>query len=179
MLIWALDNPAPANYLIISGDIDLSTALHKLSLRSYNILLVHPPQVSPSSPAVALSTLPIPTKIASVLVNSNYAVSIFAYGDINRIPRPIQHALSNIPADVKDRGKNILVDMLIWALDNTAPANYLIISGDIDLSTALQKLSLRSCNILLAHPPQVSPSFFAAAKVVWRWTILSAGGGPL
>ncbi|CAJ1872720.1 unnamed protein product [Sphenostylis stenocarpa] len=202
MLIWALDNTAPANYLIISGDIDLSTALQKLSLRSYNILLAHPPQVSPSffaaakvvwrwtilSPAVALSKLSIPTtlppllnpplseqKIASVLVNSNYAVSIFAYGDINRIPRPIQHALSNIPADVKDRGKNILVDMLIWALDNTAPANYLIISGDIDLSTALQKLSLRSYNILLAHPPQVSPSFFAAAKVVWRWTILSAG----
>ncbi|CAJ1872638.1 unnamed protein product [Sphenostylis stenocarpa] len=126
--------------------------------------------------------------IASALVNSNCigAVSIFAYGDINRILRPIQHALSStgvalnhIPADVKDRDKNILVDMLIWALDNPAPVNYLIISGDINLSTALHKLNLRSYNILLVHPPQVSPSLFAAAKVVWRWTILSAGGGPL
>ncbi|CAJ1873731.1 unnamed protein product [Sphenostylis stenocarpa] len=127
--------------------------------------------------------------ITSALVNSNYrgAVSISAYGDTNRIPPPIQHALSStgvalnhIPAGVKDASdRKILVDMLLWAIDNPAPANYLLISGDRDFSNALHQLSMRRYNILLAHPPQISPSLFAAAKVVWLWTTLSAGGGPL
>ena len=73
----------------------------------------------------------------------------------------------------------ILVDMLLWAVDNPAPANYLLISGDTNFSNALHQLSLRKYNILLAHPPHVSPSLAAAAKVVWLWTTLSAGGPPL
>ena len=38
MLFWAVDNPAPANYLLISGDRDFSNALHQLRMRRYNIL---------------------------------------------------------------------------------------------------------------------------------------------
>ncbi|CAJ1873496.1 unnamed protein product [Sphenostylis stenocarpa] len=96
-------------------------------------------------------------------------------------------ALNHIPADnhvqirtcVKDASnKKILVDMLP-AIDNLVPANYLLVSGDRDFSNALHQLSIRRYNILLAHPPQVSPSLFAAAKVVWLWTTLSAGSGPL
>ncbi|CAJ1872891.1 unnamed protein product [Sphenostylis stenocarpa] len=69
--------------------------------------------------------------------------------------------------------------MLLWAVDNPAPANYLLISGHRDFSNALHQLNMRRYNILLVHPPQVSPSLLAAAKVVWLWTTLFADGDPL
>ncbi|ONK63140.1 uncharacterized protein A4U43_C07F11820 [Asparagus officinalis] len=46
MLFWAVDNPPPANYLLISGDRDFSNALHQLRMRRYNILLAQPVNVS-------------------------------------------------------------------------------------------------------------------------------------
>ncbi|XP_020262872.1 meiosis arrest female protein 1 homolog, partial [Asparagus officinalis] len=46
MLFWAVDNPPPANYLLISGDRDFSNALHQLRMRRYNILLAQPVTVS-------------------------------------------------------------------------------------------------------------------------------------
>ena len=75
--------------------------------------------------------------------------------------------------------KKILVDMLFWAVDNPAPANYLLISGDRDFSSALHQLRLRRYNILLAQPLQASAPLIAAARSVWLWTSLSAGGPPL
>lgn len=53
MLFWAIDNPPPANYLLISGDRDFSNALHKLVMRRYNILLAQPPNVSQALTAAA------------------------------------------------------------------------------------------------------------------------------
>ncbi|XP_010234983.1 meiosis regulator and mRNA stability factor 1 [Brachypodium distachyon] len=53
MLFWAIDNPPPANYLLISGDRDFSNALHKLKMRRYNILLAQPPNVSQTLTAAA------------------------------------------------------------------------------------------------------------------------------
>ncbi|VAH27568.1 unnamed protein product [Triticum turgidum subsp. durum] len=55
MLFWAIDNPPPANYLLISGDRDFSNALHKLKMRRYNILLAQPPNVSQTLTAAAKS----------------------------------------------------------------------------------------------------------------------------
>lgn len=55
MLFWAIDNPPPANYLLISGDRDFSNALHKLTMRRYNILLAQPPNVSQALTAAAKS----------------------------------------------------------------------------------------------------------------------------
>ncbi|KAJ0976475.1 hypothetical protein J5N97_018440 [Dioscorea zingiberensis] len=53
MLFWAVDNPPPANYLLISGDRDFSYALHQLGMRRYNILLAHAPNVSQALVAAA------------------------------------------------------------------------------------------------------------------------------
>lgn len=75
--------------------------------------------------------------------------------------------------------KKILVDMLFWAVDNPAPANYLLISGDRDFSNALHQLRMRRYNILLAQPLKASAALIAAAKSVWLWTSLVAGGFPL
>ncbi|PRQ45070.1 putative meiosis arrest female protein [Rosa chinensis] len=131
----------------------------------------------------------IAQNISSALVKMNYCgpVSISAYGDTNRIPASVQHALSStgialnhVPAGVKDASdKKILVDMLFWAVDNPAPCNYLLISGDRDFSNALHQLRMRRYNILLAQPQKASAPLIAAAKSVWLWTSLSAGGPPL
>ncbi|KAK7392122.1 hypothetical protein VNO78_20550 [Psophocarpus tetragonolobus] len=131
----------------------------------------------------------IAQNISSALVRMNYCgpVSISAYGDTTRITATVQHALSStgislnhVPAGVKDASdKKILVDMLFWAVDNPAPANYLLISGDRDFSNALHQLRLRRYNILLAQPQKASAPLVAAAKNVWLWTSLLAGGPPL
>nr|KYP71737.1 hypothetical protein KK1_011007 [Cajanus cajan] len=121
--------------------------------------------------------------ITTALVNMNYVgpLTISAYGDTTRIPRPIQHALSStgvslnhVPSTSAD--KRILVDMLLWAVDNPAPANYLLISGDREFSNALHQLSMRRYNILLAQPPHLPR--LAAARLLWHWATLSAGGSP-
>ncbi|KAL0436036.1 UNVERIFIED_CONTAM: hypothetical protein Sradi_0311500 [Sesamum radiatum] len=119
----------------------------------------------------------IAQNISSALVKMNYCgpVTISAYGDTTRIPTSTQHALSStgialnhVPAGVKDASdKKILVDMLFWAVDNPAPANYLLISGDRDFSNALHQLRMRRYNILLAQPTKASAALVAAAKCVW------------
>ncbi|KAM7274615.1 hypothetical protein ACFE04_016481 [Oxalis oulophora] len=131
----------------------------------------------------------IAQNISSALVKMNYCgpVSISAYGDTNRINPTVQQALSStgialnhVPAGVKDASdKKILVDMLFWAVDNPAPANFMLISGDRDFSNALHQLRMRRYNILLAQPQKASAPLVAAAKSVWLWTNLLAGGPPL
>ncbi|KAI5658339.1 hypothetical protein M9H77_27132 [Catharanthus roseus] len=131
----------------------------------------------------------IAQNISSALVKINYCgpVSISAYGDTTRISPSIQQALNStgialnhVPAGVKDASdKKILVDMLFWAVDNPAPANYLLISGDRDFSNALHQLRMRRYNILLAQPQRASVPLIAAAKSVWLWTSLVTGGPPL
>ncbi|KAG6418103.1 hypothetical protein SASPL_120302 [Salvia splendens] len=131
----------------------------------------------------------IAQNISSALVKMNYCgpVSVSAYGDTTRISPAVQQALNStgvalnhVPAGAKDASdKKILVDMLFWAVDNPAPANYLLISGDRDFSNALHQLRMRRYNILLAQPQKASAPLLAAAKSVWLWTSLVAGGPPL
>ncbi|WJX79914.1 hypothetical protein P8452_62986 [Trifolium repens] len=130
----------------------------------------------------------IAQNITAALFNSNFhgPLSISAYGDTTRLPPHVQHALSStgvslhhVPAGVKDASdKKILVDMLLWAVDNPAPANYLLISGDRDFSNALHQLRMRRYNVLLAQPFCASAPLTAAAKFVWSWPVLIAGGPP-
>ncbi|KAK2976334.1 hypothetical protein RJ640_008788 [Escallonia rubra] len=131
----------------------------------------------------------IAQNITTALVKMGYCgpVSISAYGDTNGIPSSVQQALNStgiglnhVPAGVKDASdKKILVDMLFWAVDNPAPGNYLLISGDRDFSNALHQLRMRRYNILLAQPQRASAPLLAAAKSVWLWTSLLAGGPAL
>ncbi|CAN8277380.1 unnamed protein product [Cochlearia groenlandica] len=131
----------------------------------------------------------IAQNIASALLKMGYGgpVSISAYGDTNLIPNDVQKALSStgvglnhVPAGVKDASdKKILVDMCLWAADNPAPANFMLISGDRDFSYALHQLRMRRYNILLAQPPHASAPLAAAAKNIWLWTSLASGGSPL
>lgn len=128
----------------------------------------------------------IAQNISSALSKHDYRgpVSISAFGDTHCLPANIQHALSStgialnhVPAGIKDASdKRILVDMLFWAVDNSAPANYLLISGDRDFANALHQLSMRRYNILLAHPTlNIPPSLSGAATIIWLWTSLARG----
>lgn len=70
----------------------------------------------------------------------------------------------------------MLVDMLFWAFDNPPPGNYLLISGDQDLSDLLHRLRMKRYDILLVRPPNASSQVLAAAaKKVWLWENLTAG----
>lgn len=68
--------------------------------------------------------------------------------------------------------------MLLWVLENPAPANLMLISGDGDFSYALNRLRMRRYNILLAHPLQASPFLVASARTSWMWKSLIASGCP-
>ncbi|KAK2966790.1 hypothetical protein RJ640_008793 [Escallonia rubra] len=129
----------------------------------------------------------IAQNITTALVKMGYCgpVSISAYGDTNGIPSSDTHHSALVyvllfVVSVKDASdKKILVDMLFWAVDNPAPGNYLLISGDRDFSNALHQLRMRTYNILLAQPQRASVPLLAAAKSVWLWTSLLAGGPAL
>eukprot|EP00252_Welwitschia_mirabilis_P018094 TRINITY_DN40283_c0_g1_i1.p1 TRINITY_DN40283_c0_g1~~TRINITY_DN40283_c0_g1_i1.p1 ORF type:complete len:502 (+),score=97.38 TRINITY_DN40283_c0_g1_i1:228-1733(+) len=128
----------------------------------------------------------IAQNIRSALSKLGYkgSVSITAYGDTKHLSSSVQKALTetgvtlhHVPSGGKDTSdKKILVDMLFWAVDNPAPANYMLISGDRDFSNALHQLRLRRYNILLARPPQhVSPPLIGAAQKVLLWGNLARG----
>lgn len=128
----------------------------------------------------------IAQNIRSALSKLEYRgpVSITAYGDTKLLSPRVQEALSStgialhhVPSGVKDASdKKILVDMLFWAVDNPAPANYMLISGDRDFSNALHQLRLRRYNVLLARPAQhVSAPLIGAAKSIWLWANLARG----
>ncbi|GLJ16192.1 hypothetical protein SUGI_0270530 [Cryptomeria japonica] len=128
----------------------------------------------------------IARNIRSALSKCDYkgSVSITAFGDTRALSPTIQRALSStgialhhVPSGVKDASDNsILVDMLFWAVDNPAPANYLLISGDRDFANALHQLSMRRYNILLAYPTvDVPSSLLSAAKAIWLWRSLAMG----
>ncbi|KAG2263605.1 uncharacterized protein LOC106411072 isoform X1 [Brassica napus] len=128
----------------------------------------------------------IAQKLNSALVNLNYRgpLTITAYGNTELIPKPVQQALSSagislnhVPSGRKDASdKKILVDMFLWVLENPAPANLMLISGDGDFSYALNRLRMLRYNILLAHPLQASPFLVASARTSWMWRSLIATG---
>ncbi|CAA7022473.1 unnamed protein product [Microthlaspi erraticum] len=127
-------------------------------------------------------------KLKSELMKMNYCgpLSITAYGNTNLIPKSVQQALSStgitlnhVPSGRKDASdKKILVDLLLWVVDNPAPANIMLISGDRDFSDALHKLRMRGYNILLAHPQQASVPLVASANVTWIWRSLLPSVSP-
>ncbi|VFQ62234.1 unnamed protein product [Cuscuta campestris] len=131
----------------------------------------------------------IARNMSSALAKLNYCgpISISSYGDTTQISPFIQQAfnstgiaLNHVPAGAKDASdKRILVDMMLWAVDNPAPANCVLVSGDRDFSNALHQLRMRRYNILVAQPQNASAALVSAAKTVWLWTSLSAGGPPL
>ncbi|XP_024006812.1 uncharacterized protein LOC112083372 [Eutrema salsugineum] len=129
----------------------------------------------------------IALNIKSALEKNKYCgpLTIGAYGDTNKIPSSVQNSLSStgvslihVPPGVKDGSdKKILVDMLLCAMENPAPANMMLISGDGDFSYVLHRLRMMGYNVLLVRPDQhASPFLIAAANTMWLWRSIVAGG---
>lgn len=77
----------------------------------------------------------------------------------------------------------ILVDSLLWAIENRPPANLMLILGDIsghkEFHLAITLLRNRNYDWLVAQPHQ-NPSdlLFDKGVTQWRWASLSTGGKP-
>lgn len=65
LLIWALQNPPPANILLISSDDSFSSFLHEFSMQGFNIILSAPSPVDASLAAAANIFWHWPTDISS------------------------------------------------------------------------------------------------------------------
>ncbi|CDY47022.1 BnaC02g42070D [Brassica napus] len=103
---------------------------------------------------------------------------------VNQMTSSVQQAISStdvrlthVPSGVKDGSdKKILVDMLLWAMQNRAPSNLMLISGDGDYSYVLHRLRMLGYNVLLVRPENVSCFLIAAVNTIWLWRSIVAGG---
>ncbi|XP_077211444.1 putative endonuclease or glycosyl hydrolase [Tasmannia lanceolata] len=110
-----------------------------------------------------------------------------AYGDFNGIPRRLREGfqrtgvkLIDVPNGRKDAAdKAILVDMFLFALDNSPPSSILLISGDVDFAPALHILGQRGYTVILVIPSGVgiSSALRNAGRFVWDWPSIVRGEG--
>lgn len=113
MLFWAIDNPPPANYLLISGDRDFSNAIHKLKMKRYNILLAQPPNVSHTLTAAAKSVWLWKSLLAGEppLAKSPYVSSTSSGNkdDLDTSKNIVSNS-SNATRDINPQVKDVLCD---------------------------------------------------------------------
>lgn len=120
----------------------------------------------------------------------NGAVTLFsAYGDFNAFPKRLREGcqrtgvkLVDVPNGRKDAAdKAILVDMFLFALDNSPPSSIMLISGDVDFAPALHILGQRGYTIILIIPSRVtvSSALCNAGRFVWDWSSVARGEGFL
>ncbi|KAL1329652.1 hypothetical protein HN51_046836 [Arachis hypogaea] len=110
-----------------------------------------------------------------------------AYGDFNAFPKRLREGclrtgvnLIDVPNGRKDAAdKAILVDMLLFALDNPPPSSIMLISGDVDFARALHILGQRGYTIILVIPSRmgVSSALCNAGMFVWDWPNVARGEG--
>lgn len=78
-----------------------------------------------------------------------------------------------------------LVDFMMWAVDNPAPANIILVLGD-NMSRrqelfkiALGQVNMLSYNIHFAYPQNATCPSFPSVHIKWLWESLSLGGNPV
>uniref|UniRef100_A0ACD5YXC6 Uncharacterized protein n=1 Tax=Avena sativa TaxID=4498 RepID=A0ACD5YXC6_AVESA len=121
MLFWAIDNPPPANYLLISGDRDFSNAIHKLKMRRYNILLAQPPNMSQTLTAAANSVWLWKSLVAGEppLAQSPYISSTSSGNKVDLDKsKDIVSSSSDLTQDTNPEVQNILCDLQTGANGN-------------------------------------------------------------
>ncbi|XP_073126383.1 uncharacterized protein [Henckelia pumila] len=130
----------------------------------------------------------ISNNINLALERQNYKgpVSISAYGNVKVVKEFQQQQLTDsgiklihIPPGRKDAtDKHMMVDMALWAKDNSVPANIMLISGDGDFLLTLFDLYWKGFNLLLAEPIQTNVNLRDACSIIWKWETLREGGAP-
>ena len=81
--------------------------------------------------------------------------------------------------DVAD--KMMIVDMLLYAMDNNPPATIVLISGDRDFAYTIGVLRLRQYDVILLSPPNTHPSLTSNATLCLDWNrdVLHSGYADL
>ncbi|CAN7042986.1 unnamed protein product [Brassica oleracea var. botrytis] len=128
-------------------------------------------------------------RLALKKMNYHGMISFFGYGDCNLTPRKVNNSIcrSGITyLHVDGNGDKyadfsiITAEMLSRAQEFPSPTNYVLISGDSNLSITLNLLKKKGHNILLAQPNgEASGPLIKDASSVWFWDTLMLGGRPL
>ncbi|CAF2046026.1 hypothetical protein BRARA_I03273 [Brassica rapa] len=116
-------------------------------------------------------------------------IRFFGYGDCNLTPRKVNNSICRSGITYLHVDANgdkyadfsiITAEMLSRAQEFPFPTNYLLISGDTNLSITLNLLKKKGHNILLALPNgHASGPLIKDASSVWFWDTLMLGGRPL
>ncbi|CDY37283.1 BnaA01g25030D [Brassica napus] len=78
----------------------------------------------------------------------------------------------------------ILVDFMIWAVDNPAPANIILVLGSNmsrrqeEFENALIEVNMLRYNIHFAYPQNATCPSLPSVHIKWLWESLSSGGNP-
>ncbi|CAJ1974624.1 unnamed protein product [Sphenostylis stenocarpa] len=103
---------------------------------------------------------------------------ITAFGNVNVLPKPDMNALASTGIEfihIFNGGKDILVDIMFWVIQNPPPVHLFLISGDKGFASILHRLRMNNYNILLASPRNAPSVLFRAATVMWQWSSLLKG----
>ncbi|CAE6076192.1 unnamed protein product [Arabidopsis arenosa] len=108
--------------------------------------------------------------------NMDYRGAASIYEDENQVKDklPPQVVVNHSPGDKNARLRKILVNMFTWAMDNSSPANVMLILGDIrehnTFLAAINSLNMKCFNVLFAQPENksVPPNFPISTKCLWE-----------
>ncbi|KAL6531914.1 hypothetical protein OROMI_028277 [Orobanche minor] len=118
---------------------------------------------------------------------TNILNAVFNHSPVNGMVSIMAMGANDTPTPVIDylcSGMHLIQEwkmvhaMRKWAMDHSAPATYLVISGNKALSSTLEKLHTRNYNILVAHPKGLPIDLAGIASCVWDCESLLRGGSP-
>lgn len=76
------------------------------------------------------------------------------------------------------------MDFMIWAIDNPAPANIILVLGSNmsrrqkEFENALLQVNMLRYNIHFAYPQNATCPSLPSVHIKWLWESLSSGGNP-
>ncbi|EFJ18814.1 hypothetical protein SELMODRAFT_419609 [Selaginella moellendorffii] len=87
----------------------------------------------------------------------------------------LRRARKNLSSD-----RTLMLDLVLWTVDDPPPAHLFVTSTDSDLSSAFHLLRMKNYNVLLAcNSHAASLALLAAASAVWQWGKLAREEGPV
>ncbi|KAF3555222.1 hypothetical protein F2Q69_00015050, partial [Brassica cretica] len=209
ILFWALQNPVHRRRTTvsltvisnISRNIEFAHVLQLLASRDYNVLLTVPDEKEYICsvwlyPCLIQSQIKFPS--CTRLDKSLHDIKTGIFWNITGCTFPndihLDELNQNIKLSIENQGHHVsgdpdmklntmFLDILLWALDNPAPSNLMVISETIsqetELSSLLQDLESKGYNIFVAHVEEAGSPVIPPACLEWRLDTLLAGGNPI
>ncbi|CAH2073358.1 unnamed protein product [Thlaspi arvense] len=110
-------------------------------------------------------------------------ITITAFGDVFKLPRSNQDALSatgislsHVPQGGKNSAdRSLTTDLMCWVAQNPPPAHLFLISSDEGFASVLHRLRMSNYNVLLASKSSAPGVLCSAASIMWDWDALIKG----